>query len=76
MKKPQQMKELLRVVMATAPEEIDCDEFLAGVGAYLEAIGPDGKVPADLRAVLQHLEVCPECKEEFDALLKVHRYGD
>jgi hypothetical protein len=71
-----QMKELLRVVMATAPEEIDCDEFLARVGAYLEAIEPDGKIPPDLWAVSQHLEVCPECKEELDALLKVHRHGN
>jgi hypothetical protein len=65
--------ELLRVVLATAPEEIDCEEFLDRVGSFLEALGPDGRVPADLRAVSQHLEVCPECKEEFDALLKLHQ---
>jgi hypothetical protein len=68
-----QLLELLRAVMATAPEEIDCEEFLDRVGAFLEALGPDGWVPAELRAVSQHLEVCPECKEEFDALLKLHQ---
>lgn len=68
----EQLKELLRIVLATEPTEIDCDEFLARVGACLEAIGPDERIPDDFRVVSQHLEVCPECKEEFDALLKLH----
>lgn len=61
------------MVMASAPEEIDCDQFLERVAAFLESVGPDGEVPPDLRAVAQHLEVCPECKEELDALLELHR---
>lgn len=71
----QQMRELLRVVLATEPSEIDCDEFLVHVGAYLEALGPDDQPPAELRAVSQHLAVCAECREEFDALVRAHRGG-
>ena len=69
----QKLVELLRVVLATAPDEIDCDRFLERVAAFLHEVGPDGEIPSDLRAVSQHLEVCPECKEEFDALIDHHR---
>ena len=73
--KRHQLTELLRVVIATVPDEIDCDAFLDRVATYLEALGPDGKIPPELQAVSQHLEVCSECKEEFDALLKLHGGG-
>lgn len=74
--KREHLLEFLRVVMATAPEEIDCDELLDRVGAYLEAMGSDQPLPADLQAVSQHLEVCGECREEFDALVRLHRGDD
>jgi hypothetical protein len=74
--KRRHLTELLRIVMATAPDEIDCDAFLDRVATYLEALGPDGEIPPDLQVVSQHLEVCSECKEEFDALLKLHRGGE
>jgi hypothetical protein len=68
----QRLRELLRVVMATAPTEIDCDQLLARVGALLEAVEAGAGMPPDLLMALQHLEVCAECKEEFDALLETH----
>jgi predicted anti-sigma-YlaC factor YlaD len=66
----EQMQELLRIVLATEPTEIDCDEFLARVGAYLDALGPGDSPPVELKAVSQHLAVCAECREEFDALVR------
>lgn len=69
----QQMRELLRVVLATDPVEIDCEEFLARVAAYLDSLGPDDDLPAELKEVSQHLAVCAECREEFDALLRARR---
>ena len=67
-----QLRELLRVVAATEPREIDCEEFLARVGAYLEGVTLTGEPPAELRQVVQHLEICSECREEFDALVDLH----
>jgi len=69
-----ELRELLRLVAATAPRELDCDEFLARVGSLLEAWR--GGVPDELRDVAQHLEVCPECLEEFEALLALRLDGD
>ncbi len=66
------LQELLRVVAATEPSEIDCDEFLARVSAYLEYVDIGGETAVDLRIVRQHLEICGECQEEFEALVALH----
>ena len=67
-----QLEDLLRAVAVTAPEEIDCDEFLARVGAYLEGLERTGGHPPELEQVSHHLKVCPECREEFEALVALH----
>ncbi len=68
----EQLRELLRLVAATEPEEINCEEFLARVGAYLEGLELESKPPPEFGQVSQHLEICTECREEFDALVDLH----
>ena len=70
---PEQLRELLRVVAATRPQEIDCEQFLTRVAAYLESLEREHPLPPELDTVAQHLEVCPECSEEFDALVSTHK---
>ncbi|MDX1578631.1 MAG: hypothetical protein R3266_09100 [Gemmatimonadota bacterium] len=65
-----ELRELLELVLATAPEEIDCDEFLHRVAAAFEGTGAGSDLPPELDAVSQHLDVCPECREEYDALVR------
>lgn len=67
-----QLEDLARLVASTAPREIDCDAVLDRVAAYLETHDRDEGLPEELRAVRQHLTVCPQCREEFDALLRAH----
>jgi hypothetical protein len=64
------IRELLQQVIATEPTEIDCEELLARVGAYVESATSERELSVELRVVAQHLEVCPECKEEIEALLR------
>ena len=71
----EQLRELLRVVAATRPQEIDCEQFLTRVAAYLESLGEQA-LPPELDVVAQHLEVCPECSEEFDALAAHKTLGE
>ena len=59
---------LTQSLVATRPEEIDCNEWLARVGRLLDILQRDEIVPADLAPVLHHLELCPECSEEFQLL--------
>lgn len=72
MKKSEQLLELLRSVEATEPEEIDCDEFLARVAPYLEQLESHETLSVEFGKTAQHLAVCPECREEFDALLRAY----
>jgi len=67
-----QLRELLRLVERTAEREIDCGEFLGRVGAYLEHLGREEPAPTASAELAQHLEVCPECREEFEALLELY----
>lgn len=62
-------EKLLQSIAATEPEEIDCDEWLTRVGRLIDIIQQDATVSADLAPVLQHIDVCPECREEFQLLL-------
>ena len=68
-----QLQTLLRLVLATEPDEIDCDEFLKRIAGVFEAIDRNADPPPELAAVSQHLDVCPECREEFDALVRAFR---
>lgn len=71
MKLTREMIETLAVsIAATRPEEIDCDEWLQRVGRLIDTVARSEKVPPELGPVLQHIEVCPECREEFYLLLE------
>lgn len=59
---------LLRLVRRTAEHELDCDQCLTHMPELAEA-GAGGRPASELlRQVEQHLGVCPECREEFEAL--------
>ncbi len=66
----EQLAALARQLAATAPEEIDCQAVLDRVAAFLEARRSDLELPPELDAVRQHLEICPPCLEEFQALVR------
>ncbi len=67
---PAQLDALARLVAQTADDEIDCGVVLERVAAYLEAHQAGETLPPALVMVQQHLTVCPECHEEFEALLR------
>ena len=63
------LTQLAQAIVATRPVEIDCDEWLARVGRLIELERAGAPIPPDLAVVRQHLAVCPECAEEFEALV-------
>ncbi len=64
-------QKLLRVLSLTEDRELTCDEVEEFMDAYveLELAGEDPQKA--LPDVAHHLRICPECKEEHDALLKI-----
>jgi hypothetical protein len=69
----EQLRRLARMVADTAPSELDCEAVLDRLAALLERGA--GELDEELGRVKQHLSVCPECLEEFEALEALHREG-
>ena len=69
----QEALKLLQLVGMTEQREIDCTEFMHRVAGYLERLGPDGTPPPGYEDVVHHLRLCPECTEEFEALIRALR---
>jgi hypothetical protein len=70
---PEKYRKLARSLLATRPVEITCDEWLEQVGQYAESVLAGRPVPDCVRHVERHLETCPECAEELDAILAALR---
>src|SRR5512133_3173379 len=69
---PEAILGVMRVLEAVPPdEEISCAELYARLDEYVER-EVDKKDAAQIMPILrEHLDVCPECCEEYEALLEV-----
>jgi hypothetical protein len=63
---------IIRVLETVPPdEEISCEELYARLDEYVER-EVDQKDAAQIMPIIrEHLDVCPECCEEYEALLEV-----
>lgn len=73
MKTNKEILDLLRLIELTRDQEIDCTEFLNKAAGYVEQMMASKNPPSGYDDVVQHLQVCPECLEEFEQLLTVLR---
>jgi hypothetical protein len=62
-------RDLARFLLKTRPDEMTCSEWLDCVGEYAEAVLAGRPAPPCLAEVERHMEICPECAEEFRAIL-------
>jgi len=70
---PHKLKELVRGIMTTYPDEIDCDECYEQLDRFVE-LTLAGKSAAEAMPLVQdHLDRCGNCCEEFEALLSALR---
>jgi hypothetical protein len=61
----------LNVLESVREEEVPCDEVYAKIDEYVER-EVDKKDAAQLMPLVrEHLDLCPECCEEYDALLDI-----
>lgn len=63
-----EVSELIRLAGVTRDEEIDCERCLDDVAEFAEARLAGRPLSEALAAVEQHLDVCGECREEYEAL--------
>jgi hypothetical protein len=60
---------IVRGVLSTREDEIDCDECLEQLDRFAE-LTLQGKAPEEaIPLVKQHLDRCGDCRAEFEALL-------
>ena len=64
---------LAQSTLVTREVEIGCDECLDQVAGYAEAHLTGLPVSGALLLVEEHLAICEECQEEFEALLEALR---
>lgn len=62
---------LMRMIVNTQDRELDCGEVFAVLDAYTEAVAAGEDVSQLYPLVVHHLEMCPDCLEEYTALLNV-----
>lgn len=65
------MRQLVRMLALTRTAEISCDEVYATLDQFAEAAHRGEDVLALMPLVGQHLEMCPDCREEYEALLRM-----
>jgi hypothetical protein len=67
----EQVRALLEACGQTHAEEIDCEEFLEVMAAYVEAVADGKPLPESLRKAHAHEPLCASCAEECRALFDV-----
>ncbi len=63
-----EIDELMRLIGLTKDSEINCEQCLALVAEFAEQELAGRSVHDGLKAVEHHLSICPECREEYEAL--------
>ncbi|MCI0533670.1 MAG: hypothetical protein L0Z50_00430 [Verrucomicrobiales bacterium] len=68
---PKQIEAFVRMVGLTRDREFDCGECLRHVGEFAEQQLAGLPLSEALTCVEHHLSVCAECREEYQALIKI-----
>jgi hypothetical protein len=61
----------LRVLEDVRAEELTCDEIFSKLDEYVERQVNKRDAAQLMPLIREHLDICPECCEEYEALLKV-----
>ena len=68
---PADIQMLIRMVENTQEVEFSCEEVYNILDQYTELVFR-GEDTADLMPLVEHhIEICPDCREEFEALLRI-----
>jgi len=71
----EQVSGIVKMLGLTTDRELNCGECLQHVGEYAETRLTGRPVNEVLAGIEQHLALCPECQEEFLALMAILKAG-
>ena len=66
-----EMMKMLQALAVTEEHEISCDDVFAVLDEFAEAVNRGENVLLLMPLVRQHLDMCPDCREEYEALLRM-----
>ena len=66
---PEQLKQMVRGILATRPDEIGCDECFEQLDRFVDLVLAGKDAAQAMPLVQDHLDRCRDCREEFEALL-------
>lgn len=67
----QVLRKLLVAIEQTQDVEYSCDEVYQLLDQYTEAVERGEDAAQVMPLVKHHLDMCPDCREEFEALLSI-----
>ena len=70
------IKRIVREVITTWSDEIDCGKCFDELDRFADLVLAGKNAAEALPMVQDHLEHCPECREEFEALYEALRTMD
>lgn len=68
---PDQMQGLLEMLVMTDEQEIACDDVFKALAEFAEMAQRGEDVAEMMPLVEKHLALCPDCREEYQALLAI-----
>lgn len=71
-----QIQTLIELVAKTEDRELDCDEFVNFLAEWSEKVMNGEAVATANASVRHHLDICPECSEEFRMILEILKESD
>ena len=71
-----EVEELLRLVGLTMDDEINCEQCLSLVSEFAERKLAGKSILDSLQVLEQHLSICVECREEYEALARAIKEMD
>lgn len=66
-----EMVKTLQSLAMTRDHEISCDDVFAVLDEFVEAVKRGENVLLFMPLVRQHLDMCPDCREEYETLLRM-----
>ena len=69
----EQIQTLVGLIVTTESDQITCDECFGQIGEYAEMALAGRELSAGMKIIQQHLEQCPCCKGEYEALVDALR---
>lgn len=67
---PAMMQKMIMGLAHTQAQELSCDEVYALLDVFADKVSRGEDAASLMPLVQRHLEMCPDCREEFEALVK------